>query len=92
MPKKGIDNLAKEKLFAILAKVKGPEEIKILLFDLLSSSEIKDIARRLLAAELLFKGKTYEQINFDMGMGAATINKINFKTKGSHLLSRLLSD
>ena len=92
MSKKGIDAIAKEKLNNILAKIDDPVEIKIFLSDILSSSEIKDIARRLLAADYLFHGKTYEKVNYDLGMGMATINKVNFKTRGSHLLKKLLTD
>ena len=91
MPKKNIDNSAKERLFGTISKLKGPNEVKQFLGDLLSSSEVKDLARRLLAAEYLFDGKTYEMVREDLGMGMATINKVHFKTKGSKILYNLLT-
>lgn len=91
MSKKGIDTIAKKRLYNILSKINNPIEIKIFLSDILSSSEIKDIARRLLAADYLFHGKTYQKINYELGMGMATINKVNFKTKGSYLLKNILN-
>ncbi|MCX6811492.1 MAG: Trp family transcriptional regulator [Candidatus Berkelbacteria bacterium] len=56
----------------------------------MSSSEIKDISRRFYAAKLLRQGKTYQEVNTVMGMSQGTINKINFKTKGSRIIPDLI--
>lgn len=80
-----------QKLYRVLAKIKSVDEAQSFLQDLFSSSEIRDINRRLLAAELLYEGSTYRQIEQLLGMGPTTINKIYFKTKGSPILPNLLS-
>lgn len=92
MPKRGIDKEAKELLIKIITKLKTSEMVTDFLNDIFSSAEVKDFSRRLLAAKLLFEGKTYEDINSMMGMSAGTINKVHFKTKGSNTLPKLLSD
>jgi len=89
MPKKGIDKIAKEKFIFALSKINKVEEIENFLSDLMSSAELKDLSRRYLACEYLNKGKTYEEIRYDLGMGMSTINKVRFKTKGSRILNEL---
>jgi TrpR-related protein YerC/YecD len=72
-----------------LAKVKKDEDILEMIQDLMSSSEIRDLARRLKAARLLYEGKTYQEIEEMLGMSPITINKIHFKTRGSRILKEL---
>jgi len=91
MPKKGIDALAKNLFFKTISKVKDEKHFEEFFYDLFSSSEVKDVSRRLLAAKMLIEGKTYLQIKEEMGMSEGTINKIYFKTKGSHILRRFFS-
>jgi len=88
MPKKGIDALAKELFFESIAKIKDKKHFEEFFYDLFSSSEVKDVSRRLLAAKMLMESKTYLEIKNDMGMSEGTINKIYFKTKGSPILHR----
>lgn len=78
-------------LYEILPKIKNSQVARELLKDLMSSSEVKDLARRLLSAKRLYKGYTYSDINYESGMSSATINKMHFKTKGSRVLQKLLS-
>ena len=78
-----------KKLFLeVIGKLKD-EEFEDLFSSLLSSSEMKDISRRLMAAKLLHKSTTYEEVQDIMGMGSNTVNKIYFKTKGSPILRKL---
>jgi len=88
MVKKNIDKDAKKFLVKAIQKIKD-EDVLDFLESLLSSAEIKDISRRLMAAKLLAKGITYEEIGEDMGMSSGTTNKIRFKTKGSPALKKL---
>ena len=57
----------------------------------MSSSELKDLARRLLAVKMLYNKDTYQEIHFQSAMSMSTINKMHFKTKGSKILRELLS-
>jgi len=88
MPRKGINKESKELFLAMLPKIKGEDFIDFF-ESLLSSAEIKDISRRLMATKLLFKDLTYEEVEDIMGMGSNTVNKIHFKTKGSPVLRKL---
>ena len=90
MPQPGIDQAAKNAFFAALSKIKSEADFEHFLRDLMSSSEIKDLSRRYYAAKLLRQGKTYQDVNTVMGMSQGTINKINFKTKGSRIIPNLI--
>jgi TrpR-related protein YerC/YecD len=89
MPKKNIDLKARKLFIETIAGLKNDLQVEEFLKDLFSSAEIKDFSRRILAAKMLQEGKTYQEITFDMGMSAGTINKIYFKTKGSRLMRGL---
>ncbi len=82
---------AKEEWFRTIVKLKTTENAKEFFQDLFSSSEIKDITRRLKCARLLYENKTFQQIEDLIGMGSPTINKIHFKTRGSKILPKLFS-
>lgn len=86
-----LNKKAVEELMKVLPKLKTAEESRQFLQDCMSSSEILDLARRLMAAKLLFEGKTYQEIEDLLGMGPLTINKIHFKTRGSKILPVLIS-
>ncbi|TSC94293.1 MAG: hypothetical protein Athens101428_336 [Candidatus Berkelbacteria bacterium Athens1014_28] len=88
MPKKGIDFEAKKLLIESLEELKSDEFIDFM-ESLLSSTEIKNISRRIMAAKLLLENNTYKDVEELMGMSPGTINKIHFKTKGSPAFRKL---
>lgn len=88
MPKRGIDFDSKKLLIESLKKLESDEFIDFL-ESLLSSTEIKNISRRTMAAKLLLELNTYEDVEELMGMSPGTINKIHFKTKGSPAFRKL---
>lgn len=90
MPKRGIDFESKELLLESLKKLESNEFIDFL-ESLMSSTEIKNISRRTMAAKLLLEYNTYEDVEELMGMSSGTINKIHFKTKGSPAFRKLFS-
>lgn len=92
MPKKGIDQESKSLLIRTLADLKRTDQIEELLNDILSSAEIKDFSRRLMAAKYLSEKRTYMEVINLMGMSPVTINKIYFKTKGSVLIHNLFEN
>lgn len=85
------DKNARELLFKTIPKLKSAQEAEIFLKDIMSSSEIKDLARRLMSVKSLYSGQTYQEVNLAGGMSMGTINKMHFKTKGSKILPNLLS-
>jgi len=88
MAKKGIDQESKKLFLETLNKITG-DEFADLFESLLSSSEFKDISRRLMAAKLLHQKVTYEEAQEIMGMGSNTVNKTYFKTKANPTLRQL---
>lgn len=87
--RKELNLKAREKLSDLVSKLRDRKEAEFFLKDIFSSSELKDISRRILAAELLYHGLTYEEIYFRTGITPSTTNKIHFKTKGSKILPNL---
>ncbi|MCX6809300.1 MAG: Trp family transcriptional regulator [Candidatus Berkelbacteria bacterium] len=88
MVKRGIDFESKKLLIESLEKLESDEFVDFL-ESLLSSTEIKNISRRTMAAKVLFEKHTYEDVEELMGMSPGTINKIHFKTKGSPAFRKL---
>lgn len=84
------DQEAYKLLQQVIVKIKSPEQAQTILKDLMSSSEIKDLSRRLLAVKYLYGGATYEQISKMSNMSMGTINKMHFKIRGSQFLPDLL--
>lgn len=91
MPEKNIDLKSKKLMFETFKMLKGGE-LEDLLMSLLSSAEVKDISRRLMAAKILKSGGTYQDVIDTMGMSDGTINKIHFKTKGSPIIRKLFGE
>lgn len=87
MPEIGIDGKSK-KLFLDLLRKFNAGEREEMLSSLLSSAEMKDISRRLMASKLLHSEFTFEEVQNKMGMSSNTVNKIYFKTKGSPTLRK----
>ena len=90
MPEKNIDLKSKKLLFDTLTSM-NQNAIPDLLSSIMSSSEIKDLSRRLMAAKLMKNDHTYEDIVDIMGMSEGTVNKIHFKTKGSPIVIKLFN-
>lgn len=64
-------------LINAISLVKDPRETALLLEDLLTSSEVKNLAKRLRIAKLLLAGKTHEEIIDILHCSYATTVKIN---------------
>lgn len=64
-----------------LARLQGKANVEKVLRDLLSPEEMRDIARRYLAARLLSGGETYLSIQAKTDMSPPTIQKVNFRRK-----------
>jgi uncharacterized protein YerC len=79
--KRELTNRAINDMFYDLARLPGKEVVEKVLRDLLSPEEIRDVARRYLAAKLLSAGETYLSIQAKTDMSPPTIQKVNFKRK-----------
>ncbi len=88
MPERHIDAKSKKLLLETFIGMKR-NDVPDLLMSLMSSSEIKDLSRRIMCAKLLKEDHTYSDVALKMGMSEGTINKIHFKTKGSPIINKL---
>lgn len=70
-----------EKLLTLLCKVLHalgkPEAMRDFLKDLLNRDERVMLVRRLLVADRLLKGHTYERIKHDLRVGSSTISRVD---------------
>ncbi len=64
-------------LFEALLRLKTPEECRMLLDDLCTVKEIRDMAQRLKVAALLREGTAYNRINEATGVSTATISPVS---------------
>lgn len=91
-----LSNAEKAELFFDLINafsiVRSPLETSYFLQDLLSASEIKNLAIRLRIAKLLLSGETYEEIRASTHASTATITKVSvWLDKGGNGFKNVLS-
>ncbi len=65
-----------DRLFEAMRKMETIEEFYRFFEDLCTVSEIEQMAQRFQVAELLHRGKTYQEIDERTGMSSATISRI----------------
>lgn len=63
-------------LFGLMADIKDPREVKTVMDDLLTSSELTAMAKRLAIAVYLDKGRSYEDIKNHLKVSSATIASV----------------
>ena len=77
-------------LFALLAKIDDPEQLKALFDDLCTVKEVDNMAERIYAARLLMEGKTYSQIMELSDISSATLSRVSRCVQYGKGYSRLL--
>lgn len=86
--KKKVNSVLEKQLFAMLwqlvVDLKNPKEAEMVLSDLLSSTEIATVAKRLAVAYWLFKKRSYENIKQNLKVSSATVAEVqrNMKKPG----------
>ena len=66
-----------ENLYQLILKLETVEECKALFEDLCTRKEVANMAERLYAAQLLMKGKTYNQVISETSISSATLSRIS---------------
>jgi TrpR-related protein YerC/YecD len=66
-----------DKLFEAVLKLKNKEECYRFFDDLCTVNEIEAFGQRLQVAKMLYKKMTYQEIERETGISAATISKIS---------------
>lgn len=66
-----------EKLYKAIMSLNDEDACRRFFEDICTPNELKDLSDRLMVAELLLAGNTYEKIVSETGMSSATIARIN---------------
>ncbi len=66
-----------EQLFRAIVSLENYEECAAFLEDLCTLKELRDMAQRLKAAQMLLSGFTYDQIQKEVEISTATISRVN---------------
>lgn len=66
-----------DNLLDVLGAMEDPDEIYLLLEDLMTIREIKEISQRLAVAHMLDAGKPYTVIEKETGASATTITRVS---------------
>ena len=66
-----------EKLYKAILKLKSVDDVKDFLGDLCTQKEIFQMAQRLIAAECLIKGDTYEEVIEKTDISSATLSRVS---------------
>lgn len=73
---KNIEKQLSEMMYGILAELDSPEEIKMVLNDVLTEGERMAILKRLGIAVYLDKGRSYEDVKNNIKVSSATIASV----------------
>jgi len=79
-----------ENLYALLARIQDPGEIRALMDDLCTRKEIENMAERVHAARLLLEGNTYSQVMSQANISSATLSRVSRCVQYGTGYSRLL--
>ncbi len=64
-------------LYELLAQIRDPEDIRLLLEDLCTFKEVENMAERCAAAKLLMEGNTYAQVMEQCNISSATLSRVS---------------
>ena len=67
----------KRELFRVLSALGGDKEFELLFEDLCTYNEIEQMAQRLVAAEMLLGGATYNRVMARTGISSATLSRVS---------------
>ena len=67
----------KKQLYEIFAKVRTPEDARLLLDDLCTNKEVEQMAQCAYAAKLFLEGNTYAQIIEKTDISSATLSRVS---------------
>ena len=82
-------------LWQLVVDLKNPKDVELVLSDLLSTTEIATVAKRLAVAYWLFKKRSYENIKQNLKVSSATVAEVqrNLKKPGWKLaLQKVTAD
>ena len=77
-------------LYSLIAGIDDPEEIRALFDDLCTRKEVENMAERIIAANLLIEGNTYNQVMAQSNISSATLSRVSRCVQYGKGYSRLL--
>ena len=77
-------------LCRLIADIRDPEDVRILLEDLCTRKEVENMAERVFAARLLMEGNTYNQVMSQADISSATLSRVSRCVQYGNGYSRLL--
>lgn len=77
-------------LCRLMADIRDPGDIRVLLEDLCTRKEVENMAERVFAARLLMEGKTYNQVMSQVTISSATLSRVSRCVQYGSGYSRLL--
>lgn len=80
-----------DELYRLIARLKTPEDCRMLFEDLCTIKEIEKMAERIQAAKLLLEGKTYQQVISEADISSATLSRVSRCVQYGQGYSRFLS-
>ena len=81
-----------ESLYALIASITEPEDIRSLFDDLCTRKEVENMAERVFAARLLLEGNTYSQVMAQAEISSATLSRVSRCVQYGTGYSRLLKE
>lgn len=81
-----------ESLYALIASISDPEDIRALFDDLCTRKEVENMAERVFAAKLLLEGNTYSQVMARSEISSATLSRVSRCVQYGSGYSRLLKE
>ena len=81
-----------EELYALIAGITDPADIRALFDDLCTRKEIDNMAERVFAARLLMAGNTYNQVMSQADISSATLSRVSRCVQYGSGYSRLLKE
>ena len=79
-----------DRLYALIAQIRDPEDIRALFEDLCTRKEVENMAERVFAARLLMEGNTYNQVMAQADISSATLSRVSRCVQYGSGYSRLL--
>ena len=79
-----------DQLYALIARIQEPEDIRSLFEDLCTRKEVENMAERVFAARLLMEGNTYNQVMAQADISSATLSRVSRCVQYGSGYSRLL--
>ncbi len=81
-----------EEMYALIASISDPEQIRNLFDDMCTRKEIDNMAERIFAAKLLLEGKTYSQVMAQADISSATLSRVSRCVQYGKGYSQLLKE